>query len=987
MNNESKPVTIYIDDIAYQVDANNNLLAAVLSQKLNLPYFCWHPSMGSVGACRQCAVTQYQDENDTRGRLVMACTTPITEGMRISVQDETAAEFREQVISAMMTNHPHDCPVCAEGGECHLQDMTVMTGHSHRQYCGTKRTFTNQYLGELVGHEMNRCITCYRCVRFYKDYAGGEDFGVFGSKNQVYFGRQTDGALESEFSGNLVEVCPTGVFTNKVFSAHYTRKWDLQSAPSVCAHCSIGCNTSIGERYGSVRRVMNRYNPDLNGYFLCDRGRFGIGFVNNKQRIKAVKGIKQVSPQRLTNLDVAKALVHLRGKTFIGVGSARASQEANTYLKLIVGKENFSAGLTDNQMAMAAQHKILLANHQAPSLAEIEQSDFILIVGEDITQTSPRMALSVRQALRNESFEQARNIGIPTWQDSAVRTIGGDNLTPLFSLHTSATKLDKVCKSNLVTSLDDIEQCLNRVTELLVEKVTPDDLANHPSFLALSSKLQEFVKQLMQCLHVAKKPLIVSGWQLQSATLIAAINKLVKTVKMDVALVPPNANSVGLMSLIDTQTLSITQMMSRIVNEQADGKKIDGLIILEQEFSNLTTEQVKALRASVATIIVLDHSSTQLSEISDIVMPVAAVSEGDGHYVNYQGVVQRYYQVHAPVLPIMDSWRWLNLLASSLTFAQSGDIKQQISKQYKGILNSLSELYVLFAQENIYWPISSKTLDTESENRRVARQPHRSSGRTSQMANISVHEAKTTQVLDDDTNVETQFSFSMEGKNSHSSADMPFSWAPGWNSNQSILQYQTQVNGELSQQTQNIKLTFKACENEGEDKGEGLIHLWPASNDKPSNNKTDLTTTQLRFNPQAHWSSYEWQSAKNPEFSALSLGNAIFVSKAFSQGIHVKSGDYVVISSEQHQAIAQLAIDPQLEAQQSYGYIDELSLSTGESVVEVAIVSAQDKERYQAELEVSLHQLEQEKAAILNSLKQVDQYIPIRMISGGLDDV
>ena len=183
----------------------------------------------------------------------MACMTPIKDGMRISLQDKSSAKFREQVIGAMMTNHPHDCPVCAEGGECHLQDMTVMTGHSSRDYQGTKRTFNNQYLGELVGHEMNRCITCYRCTRFYNDYAGGKDFGVYGSKNQVYFGRQKDGTLESEFSGNLVEVCPTGVFTNKLFSAHYTRKWDLQSAPSVCAHCSVGCNTSIGERYGSVR--------------------------------------------------------------------------------------------------------------------------------------------------------------------------------------------------------------------------------------------------------------------------------------------------------------------------------------------------------------------------------------------------------------------------------------------------------------------------------------------------------------------------------------------------------------------------------------------------------------------------------------------------------------------------------------------------------------------------------------------------------------
>ena len=106
--------------------------------------------MGSVGACRQCAVTQYQDENDERGRMVMACTTPVTEGMRIGLNNASSTEFREQVIAAMMTNHPHDCPVCAEGGECHLQDMTVMTGHSARNFPGLKRTFTNQNLGQFI---------------------------------------------------------------------------------------------------------------------------------------------------------------------------------------------------------------------------------------------------------------------------------------------------------------------------------------------------------------------------------------------------------------------------------------------------------------------------------------------------------------------------------------------------------------------------------------------------------------------------------------------------------------------------------------------------------------------------------------------------------------------------------------------------------------------------------------------------------------------
>ncbi|HUJ68077.1 MAG TPA: 2Fe-2S iron-sulfur cluster-binding protein, partial [Syntrophorhabdales bacterium] len=276
---------IHIDGKTQEVKEGENLLKTCLGLGLDLPYFCWHPAMHSVGACRQCAVKQFRDENDTTGSIVMACMTPVTDGMRISVDDPEARRFRSGVIEWMMTNHPHDCPVCDEGGECHLQDMTVMTGHCRRRFRFKKRTHANQDLGPFVAHEMNRCIACYRCTRFYNDYAGGRDFGVFGSHHAVYFGRAHDGCLESPFAGNLVEVCPTGVFTDKTQREHYTRPWDLRTAPSVCVHCSLGCNTIPGERYGRLRRIRNRYNGSVNGYFLCDRGRYGYEFVASDRRI------------------------------------------------------------------------------------------------------------------------------------------------------------------------------------------------------------------------------------------------------------------------------------------------------------------------------------------------------------------------------------------------------------------------------------------------------------------------------------------------------------------------------------------------------------------------------------------------------------------------------------------------------------------------------------------------------------------------------
>ncbi len=264
---------IFIDNVPYQVKEGQNLLDACLSLGFNVPYFCWHPAMHSVGACRQCAVKQFKDEKDTHGRIVMACMTPAANGTHISIDDPDARKFRASNIEWLMLNHPHDCPVCDEGGECHLQDMTVLTGHIYRRTRFKKRTYLNQYLGPFVNHEMNRCIHCYRCLRFYRDYAGGRDFNVFAAHDHVYFGRKDDGILESEFSGNLVEICPTGVFTDKTLKQHYTRKWDLQTAPSICVHCGLGCNTIPAERYGELRRIQNRYNGNVNSYFLMGRAK------------------------------------------------------------------------------------------------------------------------------------------------------------------------------------------------------------------------------------------------------------------------------------------------------------------------------------------------------------------------------------------------------------------------------------------------------------------------------------------------------------------------------------------------------------------------------------------------------------------------------------------------------------------------------------------------------------------------------------------
>ena len=385
--------SIHIDGMDYEVEAGKNLLETCLSLGLDLPYFCWHPAMGSVGACRQCARGAVPE---CRGRA-----RPHRHGLHdaghrrrhLFPGGDKAQQFREAIVESLMLNHPHDCPVCAEGGECHLQDMTVMVGHRDRHYRGRKNTHRNQYLGPLINHEMNRCITCYRCTRYYRDYAGGTDLAAMAAHDHVYFGRHQDGVLESEFAGNLVEVCPTGVFTDKTLVHDYTRKWDLQSAPSVCTGCAVGCNTMPGERYGRLKRVHNRFNAEVNGYFLCDRGRFGAGFVNSEQRLEYPDCARRTAATMrwITTRHCKQMAAGLRsGGKVAGIGSPRASVEANYLLRTLVGGGQFRPRFQRCGTAPGRRRQLQLQQHSPaviPDIETIESADAILILGEDVTNT------------------------------------------------------------------------------------------------------------------------------------------------------------------------------------------------------------------------------------------------------------------------------------------------------------------------------------------------------------------------------------------------------------------------------------------------------------------------------------------------------------------------------------------------------------------------------------------------------------------------
>ncbi|TRO22032.1 NADH-quinone oxidoreductase subunit NuoG [Ectopseudomonas mendocina] len=774
--------TIHVDGKDFEVDGADNLLQACLSLGLDIPYFCWHPALGSVGACRQCAVKQYNDENDTRGRIVMSCMTPATDNTWISIDDEESKAFRASVVEWLMTNHPHDCPVCEEGGHCHLQDMTVMTGHNARRYRFTKRTHQNQELGPFIAHEMNRCIACYRCVRYYKDYAGGTDLGVYGAHDNVYFGRVEDGTLESEFSGNLVEVCPTGVFTDKTHSERYNRKWDMQFAPSICHGCSSGCNISPGERYGELRRIENRFNGSVNQYFLCDRGRFGYGYVNNADRPR-----QPLLAGQAIGIDAAldKAAELLKGKRVIGIGSPRASLEANFALRELVGANNFYSGIAAGELANIRLIRDLLQNGPlpTPTLRDVELHDAIFVLGEDLTQTAARMALALRQAVKGKATEIAAGARIQDWHMAAVQNFAQHARHPLFIASVAETRLDDVAAESVQAAPAD----LARIGFAVAHAIDP----SAPAVDGLEAEAGELVQRIADALLAAKRPLIVSGASLGDKALIEAAANIASALKNrekngSLSLVVPEANSLGLALLLDKEQggESVDAALDALSNGQADA-----VIVLENDlYRRADAAKVDAALSAAQTVIVADHQRTATSERAHLLLPVASFAEGDGTLVSLEGRAQRFFQVYEPSyydsnILIREGWRWLHALHSTL--------------QGKAVdWTQLDQVTAACAASN---PLLAGIKDAAPsasfriKGLKLAREPHRYSGRTAMRANISVHEPRQPQDQD------TAFAFSMEGYagSKEDRQQIPFAWSPGWNSPQAWNKFQDEVGGHL----------------------------------------------------------------------------------------------------------------------------------------------------------------------------------------------
>ena len=628
---------LIIDHREIEVPKGTKVIEAAEKLGIIIPHFCYHPGLGSLGACRLCAVLFL--EGPVKG-IKMSCMEEARDGMVVSTTDEKAVDFRRQVIEWLMINHPHDCPVCDEGGHCLLQDMTVAAGHGIRRYSGKKRTYTDQDLGVFIQHEMNRCIHCYRCRRFYQEVAGYRDFGALQIGSRMYFGRIEDGPLESPFAGNLIDLCPTGVLTDKP-SRYKGRRWDYERGPSLCLHCSLGCQVIASSRYREVVRLEAGFSRFVNGYFICDRGRYGFGYVNHPERPRRARIDKEEVPLDQAIQTAADKLFQITrqfGKEAVAChGSGRSSLETQGMLGLFSRRQGWpEPGYVSDPIEEKRIKNCLsrLDRRVAVSLKEVEQADYILAIGCDPVNEAPMLALAMRQAFRKGapiSVIDPRPVFLPFRFDHLPMPL--DGLDPAL-----AVLIKGAVSGTAVTSLGD--EAL-RYYESLPETGSSDTEINH--------HLAEITQRLKQSL----RPIIVCGTGVvreNTPALAADLVFFLQAMGQQAGLfyVLKEANTFGA-ALLSPEKNSFLKTLEAI-----EKGAVAALVLVETDPFWFFPDRSRLEQAlgKLELLIVLDYLPSPPVSRADIFLPTQTLFEAGGIYVNQEGRAQWAPPVYKGGLPI-----------------------------------------------------------------------------------------------------------------------------------------------------------------------------------------------------------------------------------------------------------------------------------------------------------------------------------------------
>jgi len=670
----SDKITIEIDGRACEAEPGEMIIAVADREGIPIPRFCYHEKLSIAANCRMCLVEAEQGGRPFP-KPVPACATPVGEGMKVQTRSKKALDAQRGTMEFLLINHPLDCPICDQGGECELQDVSMGYGEDVSRFAERKRVVKDEDLGPLIATDMTRCIHCTRCVRFGAEIAGARELGATGRGEHMRIGTYVGQTVSHELSGNVIDLCPVGALTSKPYR-FTARAWELTSEPSIAPHDGVGSNLDLHVRGGRVMRVHPRDNEPVNETWISDRDRFSYEGLNSVERLAAPM-IKREGAWREVDwqqaLHAAADALRALGPEQLGcLVSPTATLEEQYLLQKLVrglGHANIDSRLRRQDCRGDA------ADPRLPwlglSIAELEQQQAILLVGSDIRQEQPLLAHRIRKAAL------------------AGASVAAVNAYRLELTHPSRTLLAP-------------PGCLTVELGALAKALGVRGSGGVKAAIGASevTEAHEAIAEQLKQAGAEGKGLVVLGALAEADPDYALIRELARALAdaagCRIGFIAAAANSTGawLAGALPHRLPGATP---------AERPGLDALAMLSdprQGYLLWGLEPDRDLTDPVTAMAALDRAeqvvacvsfrSPAIDAVADIQLPISAFAETAGTYVNTAGLWQRFQGAVAPAGDARPGWKVLRVLGNVLEldgFAQNTarEVHDEIAALCEGV--------------------------------------------------------------------------------------------------------------------------------------------------------------------------------------------------------------------------------------------------------------------------------------------------------------
>ena len=662
----SDMIKITVDDKELEVTAGTMLIEVTDAVGIHVPRFCYHKKLSVAANCRMCLV-----EVDKAPKPMPACATPVNEGMKVWTRSEKALSAQKDTMEFLLINHPLDCPICDQGGECELQDLSMGFGGSSSDYQEIKRVVVDKDIGELVSTEMTRCIQCTRCVRFGEEIAGMRELGATGRGDRMEIGTFVEKSLSSELSGNIIDICPVGALTARP-SRYNSRAWEMMQSPSIGPHDCVGSSVNLHTFKGNLVRVVAGENEDINECWISDRDRFAYQGVNAKDRVKSPM-IKQNGVWKKVDWNEALEAVAEKLKSVnandIGVLASSCATLEELYLLQkslrAIGVNNIDHRL--RQTDFNDQESMGLFPWLGMSITDIEQQDAFLLIGSNIRKEQPLLNHRIRNAVMKNNakvmtvnpFEIDFNYDVESQNVSSPQEI----VNTLAIIAKASISLNK---SKVPAGLSDLLKSVRANSDAKVIAENLNKAKNSVVFLGgLSVQHPNYSTLRALAAVISENTGATLGYLAESANSAGAW----------LAGVVPHREEAGKVS--DSVGKNTAEM---IMNPS----KVYLLLDIEPEFACDDPQQAQqAMEAAEYVISISPFADANMLSNADIILPSACYSETSGTYVNAEGVWQSFRAAAKSSSDVRPAWKILRVLGNKLgvdgfDYVSSTDVRDEL---------------------------------------------------------------------------------------------------------------------------------------------------------------------------------------------------------------------------------------------------------------------------------------------------------------------